>query len=241
MNKKAVLALCVAILIPVICYYIMKWQSDEAIVMPRRYYMDSLITHTKDGKTTTDTVWHKTANITLQNQLGDTVSLYDIQNRVIVADFFFTRCPSICPALTKNMARLQQSFSHYNEGRRVIDSSIVNFLSFSIDPERDSSRALKKYADRFGVDHDNWWMLTGPRKTIYDFALNELKLGLVDGEGVDTSFIHSQKMVLMDKDYVVRGYYDGLDTLSLKNLARDIALLMLEKDKRVKRNIFSAQ
>ena len=239
MNKKSALALCLAILIPVICYYIVKYVSEKAVVMPRRYYSDSVITQTKDGKTSTDTVWHKTANITLVNQLGDTINLYDIQNRVIVADFFFTRCPSICPTLTRNMARLQQSFSHYNEGRRVIDSSIVNFLSFSVDSERDSVQALKKYADRFNVDHDNWWMLTGPKKTIYDFALNELKLGLVDGENVDTAFMHSQKMVLLDKDYVVRGYYDGLDTVALSNLARDIGLLMLEKDRKVKRNPFS--
>ena len=238
MNKKAVLALIIAIVIPMLCYYAVKWTSEDAIVMPRRYFMDSVITKTVDGKTTTDTAWHKTENITLVNQLGDTVSLYDIQNRVIVADFFFTRCPSICPTLTKNMARLQQSFSHYNEGRRVIDSSIVNFVSFSIDPERDNVAALKKYADKYGVDHDNWWMLTGPKKKIYDFALNELKLGLVDGEGVDTSFIHSQKMVLIDKDHIVRGYYNGLDTLELKGLARDIALLMLEKDKSKKRNLF---
>jgi protein SCO1/2 len=98
--------------------------------------------------------------------------------------------------------------------------------------------ALRRYADKFGVDHDNWWMLTGNKKTIYDFALNELKLGLVDGEGVDTSFIHSQKFVLLDKDYVVRGYYNGLDTASLSALAKDVGLLMLEKDKKRKINIF---
>lgn len=238
MNKKALMALCLAFLIPVLCYYAVKWTSEDAIIMPRRYYSDSVVTRETDGKTTSDTVWHKTANITLVNQLGDTVSLYDIKDKVIVADFFFTRCPNICPALTRNMARLQQSFSHYNEGRRIIDSSIVNFLSFSIDPERDSVKALKNYADRFSVDPGNWWMLTGPKKTIYDFALNELKLGVVDGDAVDSSFMHSQKMVLLDKDYVVRGYYDGLDTLALRNLARDVALLMLEKDKSVKRNLF---
>lgn len=239
MNKKAVLALCIAIIIPLVSYLLLKTASEDAVVMPRRYYVDSVITKTVDGKTSDDTIWHKTANITLVNQLGDTVSLYDIQDRVIVADFFFTRCPSICPKLTANMARLQQSFSHNKQDRRnVIDSSIVQFLSFSIDPERDSVAALKKYADKFGVDHDNWWMLTGKKKTIYDFALNELKLGLVDGEGVDTSFIHTEKFVLLDKDYVVRGYYNGLDTTSLATLAKDIGLLMLEKDKNKKFNIF---
>jgi protein SCO1/2 len=241
MNKKAVLSIGLALIIPVVCYYIVKQVSEDTVVMPRKYFMDSVITGLVDGKTTTDTVWHRTENVTLVNQLGDTVSLYDIQNRIIVADFFFTRCPSICPKMTSNMAKLQQSFSHYNQGRKVIDSSIVRFLSFSIDPERDSVAALKSYADKYSVNHDNWWMLTGEKKTIYDFALNELKLGLQDGEGVDTSFIHSQKFVLLDKDYIVRGYYNGLDTVSLAQLAKDIGLLMLEKDKKRKRNLFEAQ
>lgn len=241
MNKKAALAVSIALIIPLVSYLIVKYKSDEAIVMPRKYLLDSVAVNTIDGKMTSDSIWHTTSNVTLVNQLGDTVNLYDIKNRIIVADFFFTRCPFICPKMTQNMARLQQSFSHYNEGRRVIDSSIVRFLSFSIDPERDSVTALKNYADKFGVNHDNWWMLTGNKKTIYDFALNELKLGLADGESVDSSFIHSQKFVLLDKNYVVRGYYDGLDTTSLSSLAKDIGLLMLEKDKREKMNIFQPQ
>lgn len=241
MSKKALLALLIALIIPVGSYLIVKAISEEAVVMPKRFYVDSVVTRTVDGKTTSDTIWHKTANITLVNQLGDTVSLYDIQNRVIVANFFFTRCPNICPQMTKNMARLQQSFSHYKEGRKVIDSSIVRFVSFSIDPERDSVRALKKYADKFGINHDNWWMLTGDKKEIYNFALDELKLGLADGEGIDTSFMHSEKFVLLDKDYLVRGYYNGLDTASLAVLARDIGLLMLEKDRKKKFSIFQPQ
>lgn len=241
MNKKAIAALCIALLIPVICYYLLKTTSEAAVTMPRRYYVDSVVTKTVDGKTTTDTIWHKTENITLINQLGDTVNLYDIQNKVIIADFFFTRCPFVCPAMTKNMVKLQQSFSHYNEGRKVVDSSIVRFLSFSIDPERDSVSALKKYADKFKVDHDNWWLLTGNKKTIYDFGFNELKIGLVEGGNVDSSFMHTEKFILLDKDYIVRGYYDGLDTASLATLAKHVGLLMLEKDRNKKFNIFQPQ
>src|SRR4051794_2010577 len=120
MNKKAIIAICIATVIPIIGYFILRMAGDEAVVMPRRYYMDSVATTTVDGKTTTDTIWHKTENIRLVNQLGDSVSLYDIQNRVIVADFFFTRCPSICPKMTANMAKLQRSFSHNKtDGRKV--------------------------------------------------------------------------------------------------------------------------
>jgi protein SCO1/2 len=189
------------------------------------------------GKEVSDTVWHRVANISLQNQLGDSISLDMIKGKVIVADFFFTRCPSICPTLTRNMKKLQDALKLKDDMKRI-DTSFVHFLSFSVDPERDSAQALKKYADRFGVNHDIWWLLTGNKKTIYDFALQEVKLGLEDGEGVDSNFIHTQKMVLIDKDRVVRGYYDGLDSMAMKNLAEDIVLLMLEKDKKKKRNLF---
>lgn len=238
MSKKSILALSMAILIPLIGYVIVKYASEIAVVMPKRYYADTVIVKTKNGKTTTDTVWHETANISLVNQLGDTVSLYDKAGKIFVIDFFFTRCPSICPTLTKNMQKLQASFASYKNGRSTIDSSIVQFLSFSVDPERDSSKAMKIYADRFNVNHDSWWMLTGDKKIIYDFAFNEMKLGLVDGDGVDSSFIHSQKFVLLDKDLVVRGYYNGLEDESLKQLAEDIGLLMVEKNPKKKRKLF---
>jgi len=238
MSKKALLALLIAVLAPVVSYVAVKWSSETAISMPRHYYVDTVIEKVVDGKRSSDTVWHRTANIKLINQLGDSVSLYDIQDKVIIVDFFFTRCPNICPTLTRNMAKLQQSFSHYNEGRKVIDSSIVRFVSFTVDPKRDSVKQLKNYADRFGVDHDNWWMLTGNKKDIYNFGINELRLGMIDGEGVDTAFMHTDLFTLLDKNYMVRGYYHGLDTTSLSKLAEDVGLLMLEKDRNKERNLF---
>jgi protein SCO1/2 len=135
------------------------------------------------------------------------------------------------------MKKLQDAIK-LKDDLRNIDSSFVQFISFTVDPERDSSSVLKKYGDRFGVDPDKWWLLTGPKKTIYDFALTELKMGLQDGEGVDSNFIHTQKMVLLDKEHVVRGYYDGLDSNSLGKLAQDIVFIMLEKDKKTK-SVFS--
>lgn len=227
----------IALIIPVVCYLIVDAYSEDAVGMPKRYYVDTVVNKVVKGKEVSDTVWHRVANISLQNQLGDSISLDMIKGKVIVVDFFFTRCPSICPTLTRNMKKLQDALKLKDDMKRI-DTSFVHFLSFSVDPERDSVQALKKYADRFGVNHDIWWMLTGNKKAIYDFALEEVKLGLEDGEGVDSNFIHTQKMVLIDKDRVVRGYYDGLDSMAMKNLAEDIVLLMLEKDKKKKRNLF---
>ncbi len=237
MNKTALAGIFLAVVVPVICYFIVDYYSGDAVDMPRRYYVDTVLTRIDGGKEITDTVWHKVSNITLTNQLGKEVSLDDVQGKVIVANFFFTRCPSICPTLTVNMKRLQSALK-LQDVTRKIDTSFVQFLSFSVDPQRDSAVQLKKFADRYGVNHDVWWMLTGDKKTIYDFALNEVKLSAIDGEGVDSNFIHTEKFVLMDKDRVVRGYYNGLDSMAMADLAGDIIKIFIEKDKKKKRNLF---
>lgn len=206
--------------------------------MPRHFYADSTTEKVVNGKLVTDTVWHQVANVTLTNQLGESVSMDQLRGRIIIADFFFTRCPSICPTLTRNMKGLQDGLKLKDITKRI-DTTFVQFLSFSVDPERDSVPVLKKYADRYGVNHDVWWMLTGPKKTIYDYALEELKLGLQDGNGVDSNFIHTEKFVLIDKYGVIRGYYNGLEQESLSKLAEDLTLLMLEKDKNRPSTIFT--
>ena len=231
------LALAFVVILPVLSYFLVRFYSAAAIEMPPRFYPDSVTTKVVDGKNKTDTVWHKVKNITLTNQLGKEVSLDDIKGKIIIADFFFTRCPSICPTLTKNMKALQDGL-RLKDQRKIIDTAFVQFLSFSVDPDRDSVTVLKKYADRYGINHDTWWMLTGPKKTIYDFALNEIKLPLQDGESVDSNFIHTERFVLLDRDHVIRGYYRGLDSVALATLAEDVTLLMLERDKKKKRKFF---
>lgn len=231
MSQKALLALCIAILLPVASYFIVKTVSRDAINMPRKYYPESTIDTVINGKKVTDTVWYQLANATFTNQLGKKVSLDELRGRIIIADFFFTRCPSICPTLTRNMKGLQESLKMKDVTKRI-DTTFVQFLSFSVDPERDSVPVLKKYADKYGVNHDVWWMLTGPKKEIYDFLLNEIKLPAQDGGTVDSLFIHTEKFVLIDKHGIIRGYYNGLDEASLAKLAEDLTLLMLEKDKK---------
>ena len=228
-NRNALMAVLLVILVPLTAYFIIKGKSSTAIQMPRHYLPDTVLTVTKKGKKTEDTVWHRVKDFTLTNQLGQEVSLSDLRGKVIVADFFFTSCPTICPGMTVNMKKLAESV---HSGKRVGDrtNKDVHFLSFSVDPERDSVPELKAWADRFQINPDQWWLLTGDKKTIYDFALEELKLGLVDGEGVDSNFVHSDRFVLLDTNRQVRGYYGGLDTAALARLSSDMILLTMEKD-----------
>jgi protein SCO1 len=228
-NKKARYALLIALVVPVLCYFVVKAFSDKAITMPRHYLPDSTINKKVKGKIVEDTVWHKLPDFSLTNQMGQKVSWDDLKGKVVVADFFFTHCPTICPRLTTNMRWLQQSI---NNAQRVGDKTpdFLHFLSFSIDPERDSVPRLKQWADRFQVNPEQWWLLTGPKKEIYDMAINEMKIGVVDGQGVDTNFIHTDHFVLIDSNRHVRGYYHGLDTTELRQLSNDIIFLTMEKD-----------
>lgn len=191
--------------------------------MPKRYFYDDVVTSEKGGKTTTDTLWHSAKNISFTNQLGKEVSLDDAKGKVIVIDFFFTRCPSICPGLTRNMKRVQESF--------LKNPEIVQFISISVDPEHDSVHHLRKFADKFNVNHDSWWFVTGDKKEIYDFAFNEIKANIAD-VNVDTAFVHTESFFLLDSNRVVRGWYNGFDTAKLAQLAMDIPTLMLERDRK---------
>lgn len=224
MSKKAILALLLAVFVPAVSYLLVKFYSERAVQMPPRYFYDSVAVNEKNGKTTYDTIWHHVKNISFTNQLGQQVSLYDIKGKIIVVDFFFTRCPTFCPGMARSMKKLQDSF-------KKNDTSIVQFISVSIDPLHDSVPQLRTFADRFNVNPDNWWLVTGDKKEIYDFALQEMKASIADTE-VDTGFIHTQNFFLLDREKIVRGWYNGFDSAAQQKLVRDIPLLMLEKDRK---------
>lgn len=230
MSKKGFIGLLLAVGLPVLSYYIVKYTSEDTVEMPRRYFFDSVTEKTVKGKLVKDTVWHKVANFTFTNQLGKTVSVDSLKGKILVVDYFFTRCPNPCPKLTRNMKKMQDAF--------LKTDSLVHFISLTVDPGRDSVEALKRYADKYNVRHNNWWFLTGEKKEIYDLAYNEFKAATIDGGEVDTAFLHTNKFYLLDKDRVIRGWYDGTDTVAMAKLARDIGLLFLEKDKKKKRNLF---
>lgn len=223
MNKTALIALLIAILLPLTGYLLVNYYGSKAVEIPRRYFYDSVNVIEKNGKVTYDTVWHHVKNLHFTNQLGQQVSLDDLKGKVIVLDFFFTRCPTICPQLTKAMKKLQNSFPN--------NDSIVQFVSISIDPIHDSVPQLRKWAEKFQVNPDSWWLLTGDKDSIYNFAFHEIKASVAD-VNIDTAFIHTENFFLLDKERVVRGWFNGLDSVAQSKLVRDIPLLMLEKDKK---------
>ena len=252
MNKTALYALILALLIPLVSYFIIKQLSTDAVHIPKPVYEDSTISKVVKGKIEKEIIWHQIPDFKLTNQEGNEVSLHDMVRvdpetgdtvpKIIVANFFFTHCATICPGMTMNIKKLQESIKKSEKvGDRSAD--FVQFLSFSVDPDRDSVVALKKWADRFQLNPYNWWLLTGDKKTIYDLSLKHMSLSIQDPEGVDTGFFHTDIVVLIDRNRVIRmprdefgnpRPYHATEEKDLIKLSEDIVLLMLEKDKKKK-------
>ena len=227
-----IIGIAVALLLPLCFYLIANQLSKGKLVMPHHYGAEKTGgSHEEDGKTMQDTIWHKTADLELTNQLGELISLNGtLKSKILVIDFIFTNCTATCPQLSTHMRLLQTGFKKDPRKEASLDT-IVQFISITVNPERDSVPVLRAYADKYGANHDHWWFLTGDKKTINNFARNELGLSTGQGDGGAEDFIHTEKFVLLDKNRNIRGYYNGTDVADVRKCADDVVLLTLEKKK----------
>ncbi len=231
-SKGFILGLTVAVLLPLSFYTVVRIKAKDKIALPAYFIADQVGTKEVDGKTVPDTIFHKTADISLYNQLGDHVSLNnDLKGKIILVNFFYATCPNVCPKITSNIGKLQKAFRKNPKMETSFDT-VIQFVSMSVTPEIDSIPVLREYADRYKVDHDKWWFMTGDKKAIYNFARNELHLAVPGGDGGAEDFIHSEKLVLIDQQRYIRGYYDGMNGADIKRCADDIVLLTMEKKKK---------
>lgn len=162
--------------------------------------------------------YHSIADFSLINQNGKVVTQADYENKIYVADFFFTTCQTICPIMTDHMVKIQESL---NDDRNVF------LLSHTVTPEIDSVGQLKKYAVEKGVDDKRWNLVTGDRKEIYDLARKSY-LVAKDNPYEEFDLIHTENFVLVDDRRRIRGFYDGTDPDAIDELLQDIKVLEAE-------------
>jgi protein SCO1/2 len=142
---------------------------------------------------------------TLQDQDGQPFTLASMRGKVWVAGFIFTTCPSVCPKISRAMLELQQRYAHNG-----VD---VELVSFSVDPENDTPAVLKRYAENLGVDETRWRFITGDRAAMEALVVGGFKTAMDRRPGPDPSRIdmydiaHSEKLVLIDGDGGIRGFY----------------------------------
>ena len=160
---------------------------------------------------------HRILPFELYNQDGDTVGLSDVNGQILVVDFFFTRCATICPMLTANMAQVQS---------RYLDEDRVRLLSHSVTPKMDSVPVLFDYAQEHGVEARRWWLLTGSKQEVYKLARKSYFAALDEGDGGLQDFVHTENVVLVDEFGRLRGFYDGTDLTEMNRLAADLDFLL---------------
>lgn len=157
----------------------------------------------------------------LTERSGRIVRRDELAEKVWIANFIFTRCGGICPMMTAKMRDLQ------NELRGLEN---IRFVSFSVDPERDTPEVLQKYAGHFSADKDKWLFLTGDKEQLFKLSEQHFRLGVSDipedeREAADQSVNHSSKFVLVDRGGKIRNYYDSEDAAAMRRLAEDAKLL----------------
>lgn len=165
-----------------------------------------------------DTIYHTVPNWSFQNQYGYTVKSDFYSGKIYVVDFFFSHCPTICPAMTMNMVKLQKMTKELN----------VAFVSFTVDPKNDTSERLLWYQNAFGINGANWNLLTGDQTLIYKLGVNGFLVPNQQDALAPGGFLHSQKMMLIDAEGRIRGYYDGTDIDQMSIILNDIVKLKQE-------------
>lgn len=213
----AIVLLIVSAIIISIFYNILKPQR----VLP--IYQPSMVTsELVDSTIQFKRKYHSIADFSLTNQNGETITQDAYKDKIYVADFFFTTCPTICIAMTDHMLQIQ------NE---IINDEEVMLLSHSVTPEIDSVAQLKKYALEKGVIDRKWNLVTGDKKDIYELARKSYLAVLDDGDGGPFDMIHTENFMLIDKKRQIRGFYDGTNPEDIKLLLEDIKTLKAEYKK----------
>ncbi len=210
-KKFGLFFLVLSIIIVTIIYNILNVKKALPIYQPalvNAELVDSTIQHKKK--------YHKIVDFSLTNQNGETVTQENFKNKIYIADFFFTTCPTICPIMTDHMRDIQ---------KEIINDNNIMLLSHSVTPKIDSVAQLKRYALKKGVNDKKWHLVTGDKKQIYELARKSYLAVKTDGNGDQYDMIHTENFMLIDKERQIRGFYDGTDPEAIKTLLEDLETL----------------
>ena len=210
-NKSIWLFGLMAFVLPAISYLLISWYEDNRQPLP--VYGNK---REVNGKSEV----FRAGQFSFINQNGENTLRSVWDGKIVIANYFFTHCPVICPRMTANLKKVQETY---------MDDSRILLTSFSVDPVRDSAGQLRWYAAHFGIKREKWLLLTGDKKELYRYARNELLIVATDGDGGEEDFIHSENAVLLDRTGRLRGYYNMTSDEETRKLIKDIKRLRYEE------------
>jgi protein SCO1/2 len=215
--KKTLLLLAVLV-IPGLAYLILQSGKNQYHKLDI-YGPKEPFTKTENGKEVNDTIYHTVKNFSFISQDSSLVTQETFKNKIYIADFFFTTCKSICPKMSNQLMRVQHEFK---------DEPDILLISHTVDPENDTPPVLAEYAAKHQAIKGKWFFVTGDKVQLYDVARNSYFITAMEGNGGPDDFIHSEKVVLIDKAGHIRGFYDGTDYYEITRLIEEIKLLKSE-------------
>ena len=204
--------LIIALVIPALIFLNLKYFAHNHYRLPVYFATDSVA----NGKYFKITKAHKIPDFSLLSQDSVSVNLGKYKNKILIVDFVFTRCQTICPKMTNELLRIQEDFA---------EDSDVSLISFTVDPDFDKPYILKKHIQDKNVDSNKWTFLTGSKDSIYALAQRGFFLTAMEDRDRPLEFIHSDKVVLVDKNGWIRGYYNGTDRKEIERLVAEIKVL----------------
>ncbi len=155
----------------------------------------------------------------LTNEQGQPYGLKDLKNKLWVADFVFTSCPTVCPKITKRMHEVMRRAKNLGE--------YYHLVTFTVDPENDTPQKLAEYGHAYKADPLRWTFLTGNLGELETTVVKGFKMAMGKEASEDSgmmSIFHSEKLVLVDDAGNIRGYYDA-DDAGVNLLLRDMSIL----------------
>jgi protein SCO1/2 len=155
----------------------------------------------------------------LMNQNGQPFGSAQLAGKIWIADFIYTTCPGPCPMISSRMSELQ----------KPLEKTDVHLVSFSVDPEKDTPKVLRGYADKLQAEPGRWDFLTGAKSAIYKLSHDGFKLAVSDGSDAQGIPVHSTRMVLVDRHGEIRGYYDAGEPEAITKLVADTNHLLREQ------------
>ncbi len=170
-----------------------------------------------------DTLDHSIDYFSFIDEHGEPFTSKDIDSTIYVAAFIFTRCPSICPTMTKQMARLQVKLDKEKFPE-------IRFLLHSVDPQHDSSEVMLAHQEKYFLEDERTVSLTGDKMEIYTLGAKSYLLAAQEDVTAPGGFLHSEKFVLIDRKGRIRGFYDGTNSEEVDRLGDEVKLLLKEED-----------
>jgi len=224
---KKILILVTILAVPGFLYYLLS-EKGKNRYKPLGIYGPKELSgtfHKVKGTDIPDTIYHTIRGADLRDQNNNAVNIGTDTSHITVFNFFFSRCTNFCSHMNEDMGGIAKLYK---------TNRMVNFVSITVDPNYDTPAVLKHYGEKYQVDSQKWRFLTGDTSKIYRLAREDFLVDAFKDSTQPNNFIHSQKMILVDPQRRIRGYYDSGNKVEVEKLVDEIKLQITEELRKIK-------